>query len=74
MFSDSRHELFLIIEMTKLLENNEHIVGKSWAIWSIIYPIFSVVIVVMSGDVVNPIFFITLMIFIEVLQGYPVGC
>ena len=32
--------------------------------------IFSGVIVVLSGDVVNPIFFITLMIFVKVLPRY----
>ena len=40
-------------------------VGRSCAIFSLLDPSFSGVILVMSGDVVNPIFLITMMIFVN---------
>ena len=53
MCYDDRQECVPTIEMNKLLENHEHIVGNSWAIFSMVPPRFSGVIVVLSGDVVN---------------------
>ena len=67
MCSGNKHECVLTIEINKPLETYEHIVGNSWAIFPMVSPNFYVVIVVMSGDVVNPIFCITLVIFVEVL-------
>ena len=56
--------------MKKPLENHEHIVGKSQAISSMVTPIFYDVIIVLSGDILNPIFCITPMIFVNGLPRY----
>ena len=51
--------------METLLETNENIVGHSWAILSMVAPNVSGVILVLSGDVANPIFHINHMIFVK---------
>ena len=51
--------------MNKPFVNNEHIVGKLQAIWSMFTTCFSDSIMVMYGYVYNKIFWITLMIVIE---------
>ena len=53
MCSDDRNEYVLKLETNKPLETNEHIVGNSCAILSMVSPIFSGSSVVVSGDVVN---------------------
>ena len=63
---DDRYECVFTIKISKPLETHEQIVGNQWEILSMVYPIFYVVIVVMSGDVLNPIILITLMIFVKV--------
>ena len=50
-------------------ETHEQIVGNSWSILSMVAPIFYGVIVVLSGDVVNSIFCIILIIFVNIYQG-----
>ena len=52
------------IEMNKYLMNHEQIVRNAWDIFSMVSLDFSSVIVLLSGDVVNPIFCIILMIFV----------
>ena len=53
--------------MNKPVDNHRQIVGNSVSILSMFVPSFSGVIVVMSSDVVNPTFRITLMIFFKTL-------
>ena len=60
-----KNEFTQTIEMNKLFDTHEPIVGNSWYIFSMVARIFSSVIVVLSGHVVNPIFCITLMIFVK---------
>ena len=51
--------------MDKLLETHEQIIGNSLSICSMVAPIFYGVVVVISSDVVNSIFCITLNIFVK---------
>ena len=60
----------ITIEMNEQLDTNEQIFGNLQAILSMVAPIFSVVIVVLFGYSVNPIFSITMMIFVNGLQIY----
>ena len=53
------------MELNKKLDNHEHMVGRSWDICSLLAQNISGIIAVLSGDVVNPLFFITLMIFVN---------
>ena len=53
----------MTIDLNKPLNTHYQMVGISGATCSLVVPSFSVVFVVLSGDVVNPIFRITLMIF-----------
>ena len=55
------------MEFNKPSDTYEQIVGNSWSIFSMVDWIFSGVIVVLFVDVINPIFCITLMIFVKVL-------
>ena len=57
----------------KPLDTHEQTVGKSLYICSIFAPIFSGVVVVLSGDVVNSIFHITVIIFFKGLSSYLCG-
>ena len=54
--------------MNKLLEIHEPIFGNPWAIFSLVVTTFSRVIIFLYGEIVNPIFHITMMIFDNVLQ------
>ena len=54
--------------MNQLLETHKHIVGKSRPIFSMVAPSFSGVIVVIYGNVVYPIFYFTIMVFVKVLS------
>ena len=63
-----RHECVLKIYLNKPLETHDQMVGISCC--SMVTPRFSVVLVVLYGDVVNPIFCITLIIFVKVLPRY----
>ena len=56
--------------MNKPLDAHKQVVGNSWSISSMVAPILSGVIVVLSGDEVNPIFCITLIIFFKGLRRY----
>ena len=49
MCPENRYECVMKIETNKILETHEQIVGKSWAIFSMVGPRFSGVIVVLSG-------------------------
>ena len=51
---------------------NKHTVGNSWDIFSMVTTIFSGVILVLSGDVVDIRFHIAMMMFIKGLQRYPI--
>ena len=53
--------------MDKPLYTHEQMVGRSLVIFSIDAANFSGLIVALYGDIVNPIFHITLMIFVKVL-------
>ena len=64
-FPDNRNEHVMKIEMNQPLEAHEKIVGNSWALLSMVASIFYGAIVVLSGDVVNSIFRIILMIFVK---------
>ena len=55
------------MDLNKTLETHERIVGKSLDIFSMVEPSFYDVIVVISSDVVNSIFRITLIIFFKCL-------
>ena len=55
----------MTMELKGPLEDHEHIVGNSWDICSVVFPSFYGVIVVLSGDVVNSLFCITLIIFVK---------
>ena len=70
MCSGNRHEYLLTIEMNKPFETHEHIFGNSWDILSMVAPMFSGFIVVLSGYVVNQIFCITLIKFVKGLPRY----
>ena len=70
MCYDNRNDLFLKIEMIQQLETHEQSLGNLWYIYSIVEPICFGVILILSGDVVNPISRITLVIFFEVLPSY----
>ena len=67
MCHKNRNERLPKIEMNKPLETNEQIVGNSWAIFSIFPPSFYGVILVLSSDIVNSIFYITLIISVKYL-------
>ena len=67
MCYDNQNECVLTIEMNGPLEIHEQIVGNEWSICSMVAPSFYGVIVVLSGDVVNSIFRITLIIFVKAL-------
>ena len=63
MCPENRNECVLTIETKKPFETHGQIAGNSWVIYSMVSPIFYGAIVILSGDVMNPIFLITLMIF-----------
>ena len=65
---ENRNFCVMIMELNKTLETNEHIVGNSWDICSMVAPMFYVGIVVLYGDVVNSIFHIIPIIFVK---GFP---
>ena len=65
MCPDNINFCVLTIDLNKPLDIHEQMVGRSCC--SMFAPSSSGVIVVLSGDVVNPIFCTTLMIFVEVL-------
>ena len=67
MFSYNIDFCVLKIELKKTLETHEQMLGRSCC--PMISLIFSVVLVVLYGDVVSPIFFITLMTFFEYLPS-----
>ena len=56
------------IEINKPLDTHEKIVGISWSTWSIAATTFSGVIIMMSGELADPIFHTTLDIFVKGLQ------
>ena len=68
--SDNRNFCVMIIYLNKPLDTHDCMVGLSWSILSMFAPIFYGVLVVLSGGVVNPIFWISLMIFVEILPRY----
>ena len=53
--------------MNKSLRTHEQIVGNSWAIRSMAAPRFYGVILVLSADLLNSVFCITLIIFVDYL-------
>ena len=55
-------------EINKPMEPYEYIVGNSWYTFSMVSTSFFGVIIVLSGDIVNHIFLINLMIFGIFLQ------
>ena len=55
----------MTMELNKPLKTHEHIVSNSWDIFSMSAPNLYGVIVVLSGDVVNSIFHITLIILVK---------
>ena len=67
MCSDHRYECALKIETNAPLETPEHIFGNSWAILSMVAPIFSGVTVVLSAGVEDQMFCINMMIFVKCL-------
>ena len=62
MFPENREEKTIGYSLTDLWDLVSYL--------SMVTPIFSGVIVIMSGDLVNPIFSITLMIFLKGLPRY----
>ena len=59
----------MTIELDKPLESHAQMLGISLAIFSMVSSVFSGVVVVLYGDVMNPIFRITMMIFVKALRG-----
>ena len=57
----------MTMELNKPLETHEQMVVYPWEILSMVTPIFYGVLVVISGDVVNSIFCINLIIFVKYL-------
>ena len=70
MCSNYRNECDVEIEMNKPFDNHKQIVENSWAILSMVAPIFYGMIVVVYVDVVDPIICITLIIFVKYLPQY----
>ena len=59
---------YLTRKITKMLKTHEQIVENSWATYPMSATRFSGLILVLSGDVLNPIFCITMIIFVKNLQ------
>ena len=69
------HETVLIIylltrEMSKPLVTNEHPIRNLWTISPLVMLNFSYIIVILSGDVSNPSFRISLIILMKSLPNY----
>ena len=70
MFYYDINECVLTIEINKPLDTHYQMVGHSWSICSMVAPIFFGITVGMYGDIVNSIFCIPLMIFVNSLPRY----
>ena len=68
MWYDNINIYIMTIELNKILDNHDQMVGKSWAICSIDATNFYVVIIMFSGEGVNKIFCITLVNLVKNLQ------